>query len=104
MNGVRAYPQGEATGDKGIQYTTELVYKTGVAGLSISTFFDGGYIKQNYYNTSRNLYGYGIGLEYLKPMDWFIRLDYARKINAEYNYAERNDDHDRFWLQIYKLF
>ena len=104
INGVRAYPQGEATGDKGYQYTTEMVYKTGVTGLSLSAFYDNGYIVQNSTNTGRHLSGFGFGIEYLKPMDWFIRFDYARKINAEYNYAERNNDKDHYWFQIYKLF
>jgi hemolysin activation/secretion protein len=104
INGVRAYPQGEATGDKGLQYTAELVYKTGVQGLSLSAYLDGGYIVQNSTDTSRHLSGYGIGIEYMKPMDWFVRLDYARKIHAEYNYSERTDDKDRIWFQVYKLF
>ena len=104
INGVRAYPQGEATGDKGAQYTAELVYKTGVTGLSFSTYLDSGYIVQNGTDAGRHLSGYGIGLEYMKTMDWFVRLDYARKINNEYNYSERSDDNGRFWFQIYKLF
>lgn len=32
INGVRAYPQGEAVGDKGAQYTAELVYNSNFAG------------------------------------------------------------------------
>lgn len=104
MSGVRAYAQGEATGDKGIQYTTELVYKTGVTGLSVSTYFDSGRIVQNDFNTGRTLSGYGFGLEYLKPLSWYARLDYARKINGQYDFSERSNNQDRFWFQVYKLF
>ncbi len=80
------------------------MYKTKVPGLNLSAYLDSGYVVQNSTDTGRHLSGYGIGIEYMKPMDWFIRLDYARKINAEYNYSERSDDNGRFWFQVYKLF
>lgn len=104
INGVRAYPQGEATGDTGIQYTAELVYKTKRPGLAVSAYFDGGYVMKHQVDTSRTLLGYGMGISYARPREWYFRLDYARKINNDYNYSENTDVNGRIWFQMYKLF
>ena len=41
-NGVRAYPQGEGSGDEGVLGTLELRYHTNLPGLILSTYFDAG--------------------------------------------------------------
>ena len=43
--GVRAYPQGEASGDQGILGTAELRYHTPVRGLTLSCYLDGGEVR-----------------------------------------------------------
>lgn len=44
-NGVRAYPQGEGSGDEGFLATAELRYHTKFKGLTLSTYLDGGHVK-----------------------------------------------------------
>ena len=44
-NAIRAYPQGEGSGDDGITSTTEFRYYTNVPGLILSTYFDIGHAK-----------------------------------------------------------
>lgn len=41
-DGIRAYPQGEASGSSGYQATAELRYATSIANLSLATFIDWG--------------------------------------------------------------
>ena len=43
--GVRAYPNGEASGDEGVLGTLELRYHTPVKGLVLSTYFDAGHVR-----------------------------------------------------------
>lgn len=68
INGVRAYPQGEASGDKGIKATLELRHSL-ADGIQGSLFYDMGnvMINKNAYgavaNNSRNLAGAGVGLQ-----------------------------------------
>lgn len=84
-NGVRAYPQGEASGDVGLLGTAELKFYTDVPGLVLSTYYDNGHVryshnKSGFINGADTLSGWGIGISYTKPNDWFARLDYARRI------------------------
>lgn len=83
-NAVRAYPQGVASGDSGVQGTAELRYYTDVPGLTLSTFFDVGHVNARGTSqgpaSSTTLKGWGLGIAYSRPNDWFARLDYARRI------------------------
>ena len=66
--GVRAYPQGEASGDEGLLGTLELRYHTPVKGLVLSTYFDAGHVRiEKDDHGSMTLKGWGIGLSYTKP-------------------------------------
>jgi hemolysin activation/secretion protein len=78
-NGVRAYPSGEASGDKGWLGSLELRH-TVLSNLAASVFYDAGFINVNtnpYLTTSndRNLSGSGVGLAgNLDALDWQITL------------------------------
>lgn len=104
-NGVRAYPQGEASGDSGYQATAEFRYLTTVPHLSLAAFTDWGEVNlSKSYGRHRNLAGWGVGVEYAKPNDYFLRLDYSRKINGEAYQSEDHDKNGRLWFLAYKVF
>ena len=104
-NGVRAYPQGEASGDSGYQATAELRYSTPVPYLSLAAFTDWGEVDlAKSCGQHRNLAGWGVGVEYAKPNDYFLRLDYARKLDGEKFQSEAEDKNGRLWFLAYKLF
>lgn len=104
-NGVRAYPQGEASGDSGYQATAELRCNMPLPYLSLATFVDFGEVEQRGYDDRhRNLAGWGIGVQYAKAGDYYLRLDYARKLNGEAFQSEDKDKNGRLWFQAYKLF
>ena len=104
-NGVRAYPQGEASGDSGYQATAELRYSTPVPYLSLAAFTDWGEVNlAKSYGQHRNLAGWGVGIEYAKPNDYFLRLDYARKLDGEKFQSEAEDKNGRLWFLAYKVF
>ena len=103
--GVRAYPQGEASGDEGLLGTLELRYHTPVKGLVLSTYFDAGHVrieKEDY--GSMTLKGWGIGLSYTKPNDWFARFDYARRIGSDDKMTEDARSRQRMWFIAGKVF
>jgi hemolysin activation/secretion protein len=113
-SGVRAYPQGEGSGDEGIMATIEPRFYTKVPGLVFSTYFDIGHIM--YYNdgssystpegrpaSSMTLKGYGAAISYTKPNDWFARLDYARRIGGDPNLSEKAKAKGRLWFMLGKI-
>ena len=107
-NGVRAYPQGEASGDSGYQATAELRYQTPVKGMSMTLFADvGEVLARKDGDTSdphRRLAGWGIGAVYSLDRSLYARLDYARKIKGESYRSEAEDKNGRLWFRLYKLF
>ncbi|CQR71231.1 Heme/hemopexin transporter protein HuxB precursor [Sporomusa ovata DSM 2662] len=112
-DGVRAYPQGDASGDQGYKLTGELRWR--LPGLSmnknnlyLNTFYDYGSVMLNKrpYNTDanrRSLKGAGLGLLWTRDKDFAIRIDYAWKINDEQATDDENKS-GRFWLQGVKYF
>ena len=111
-NGVRAYPQGEGSGDEGIMATVEPRFYTSVPGLVFSTYFDIGYVQfrkdgQPSFPGSTakgmTLKGYGAALSYTKPNDWFARLDYARRIGSDANLSEKAKARGRIWFMLGKI-
>lgn len=118
-NGVRAYPQGEGSGDEGIMGTVEIRFYTPLPGLVFSTYFDAGHIRyRNDGMTYRKitpsgdngipssgltLKGYGVALAYTKPNDWFARLDYARRIGDDPNLSEKAKAKGRTWFMLGKI-
>lgn len=106
-NGVRAYPQGEGSGDNGILGMAELRWHTKVPGLTLSTYFDAGHAKYTFNNDipgSITLKGWGVGLSYRKENDFFIRLDYARRIGLPRDATEDAHSRGRFWFMVGKVF
>lgn len=104
MNGVRAYGNGDGYGDAGWLGTFEVRRATGVEGLEAAVFLDAGYANDRAFQRSEHLYGWGVGLRYAMPNDWYAQLDFARKIDARPDRSEPEDHDGRVWFQIYKMF
>ena len=104
-NGVRAYPQGEASGDAGYTGTAELRYQTGVPGLVLSTYLDAGHVQlsKDSSSGSETLKGYGFAVSYTKPGDWFARLDYARRIGLGDKLSTDAQSRQRMWFMAGKI-
>lgn len=112
-DGVRAFPQGEASGDEGYKLTGELRWRipslcTPTNSLYLNGFYDYGSVminKQPYSTDSnrRSLMGAGLGLLWTKSADYAIRLDYAWKIGSEQATSGSNKN-GQFWLQGVKYF
>lgn len=111
-DGVRAYSQGEASGDQGYKLTGE--FRWHLPGMSrnqnnlyLNTFYDYGSVRINKrsYSTDanrRSLMGVGLGFLWTRDKDFAIRMDYAWKIGSEQ--ATDDDKSGRFWLQAVKYF
>ena len=83
-NGVRAYPQGEASGDEGIMGTLEFRWHTPIKGMTLSSYLDAGNVHLSRgLGGNETLGGWGLGLSYSDPGNWFTRLDYARRIGGD---------------------
>lgn len=106
INGVRAYGASDGYGDAGWLSTFEVRYQTDVKGLEIASFIDWGGVDNKSYATDRweHLAGWGLGLRYAKDNDWYMQLDWAKKINARDDLVEPNNHNDRVWFQVYKMF
>ncbi|MCI6159071.1 MAG: POTRA domain-containing protein [Selenomonadaceae bacterium] len=113
-NGVRAYPQGEGSGDEGILGSAEFRYYTDTPGLVLSTYFDIGHVAYNKNGAKESvlngvpkkgqtLKGWGLGAAYQQPDDWFARLDYARRIGGDENLTEDAKAKGRAWFMFGKI-
>jgi len=104
--GVRAYPQGEGSGDKGFLATAELRYHVpSVKGLTLSTYFDMGQVSDETVGINRDttLKGWGIGVTYTRPNDFFARFDYARRIGLGDNVSTDAQAKNRLWFMLGKI-
>ena len=104
--GVRAYPQGEASGDEGFLGTLELRWHTPLKGLTLSTYFDAGTVQttKDGQGGSETLKGWGIAATYSRENAWFARLDYARRIGAPEFMSRDARSRGRFWFLVGKMF
>ena len=106
-NGVRAYAQGEGTGDEGLLSTAELRWHTPVRGLTLSTFYDMGSVRVSKGLSAGpervTLRGWGVGAAYNNPGDWFARLDYARRIGLDSSVSPKNNAPGRVWFMAGKI-
>lgn len=104
-NAIRAYPQGEGSGDDGITSTTEFRYYTDIPGLTFSTYFDIGHAKRSHDGRagSETLKGWGLAASYQRPGDWFARLDYARRIGDSKFLSEDAKAKGRLWFLLGKI-
>ena len=114
-HGVRAYPVGEASGDDGWRWTSELRWnlptREGDENVwQLIAFADGGHVNV-YHNVpagyvgaaGRSLYGAGVGVNWSNQANWVARAHYAWKIGPE-DAVSDTDRSGRFWFQIYKFF
>ena len=104
-NGVRAYPQGEGSGDSGYLASAELVYRTGIPHLDLSTYYDTGHVVYAHDGADggTTLRGWGIGMSYSRPGDYFLRLDWARRIGLARNASEEAKAKNRLWFMVGKV-
>ena len=104
-NSVRAYPQGEGAGDSGYLASAELVYRTGIPHLDLSTYYDTGHVVYAHDGADggTTLSGWGIGVSYSRPGDYFVRLDWARRIGLARNASEEAKAKNRLWFMIGKV-
>ena len=101
--GVRAYPQGECSGDEGILGTAELRWYTPVSGLTLSCYLDGGEVRlRKSDNDHTSLLGWGVGAFYRTNNNWFARLDYARRIGGYDGMSESAKAKGRLWFILGK--
>ena len=106
-NAVRAYPQGEGSGDEGYQATAELRYHTKVPGVTLSTFFDIGHVKYTHDSSlpgGTTLKGWGVGVSWTRQNNFFARFDYARRIGLAKNATDDAKSKQRMWFMLGKNF
>lgn len=114
MDGVRAYPQGEATGDEGVLAQVE--GRLLLEGLSARVpgqvhaiaFVDAGRItidKNPWFpgDNHRTLSGAGIGASWGDPGNFMVRTYYAFKLGNE-DAISAPDKSGQFWIQAVKHF
>ena len=104
-NAVRAYPQGEGSGDVGVLGTAEVRWYTDLPGLVLSTYLDVGHVKRARDGSegSETLKGWGLAASYTRPGDWFARLDYARRIGDSPYLSEDAKSKGRVWFLLGKV-
>lgn len=105
--GVRAYPQGEASGDEGVLFSGELRYLVN-SNLQLIGFLDAGSVtlNKNPWDSAvnqRSLFGAGLGIAWSRARDYSIRLDYAWKLGSEMAVSD-TDKNGRFWFTGTKYF
>ncbi len=113
--GVRAYPVGEATGDSGYLFSTELRYlvpkfKVMEGDVTVSAFYDLGEVKTNEkplvtnVANMRGLAGYGLGLSLGREGHFLLQGTVAVRAEAERAQTDGVKRDPRVWLQLIKWF
>ena len=113
MNGVRAYPEGEAYADEGALLTLELrkqldVSAQAVGQVQLAAFIDAGTVKLHHQawaagEQRRQLGGAGVGVYWTQARDYSVKAFYARKLGSEAS-TSAPDKSGRFWVQGVKYF
>jgi hemolysin activation/secretion protein len=114
MNGVRAYPEGEAYADEGYLLVVEgrmdlPPLPPSVPGhMQLVAFVDQGHVRMNRDpwvagNNQRTLSGAGVGVNWGDPGNFLVRAYYARKLGGEAA-TSAPDKSGRFWVQFVKYF
>lgn len=114
MNGVRAYPQGEAFADEG--YLATLEARLLLAGLSeqvpgqvhLIGFADAGTVSVHKdpwddADNDRTLSGAGVGINWVDYNNFSIKSYYAHKLGNE-EATSAPDSDGQFWMQLVKYF
>lgn len=108
-NGVRAYPVGEASADDGVMLNAELRWNIAQSDFTVIGFVDGGSAHINHNalptdkNNTRNIWGYGIGLNMGKPGDYLVRTSIAWHNDNAPPISDIDKD-PRAWVQLSKSF
>jgi hemolysin activation/secretion protein len=114
MDGIRAYPQGEAYGDEGLLLNLEArLLLARLSGrlpgeVSLLGFVDAGRVTINHTpwypgDNTRSLSGAGAGLSWNDPGNFAVRAYYARKLGSE-DAISAPDRSGRVWIQMVKYF
>jgi len=113
MNGVRAYPEGEAYADEGALLTLEIrkqldVSARAVGQVHLAAFMDVGTVKLHHQawaagEQRRHLSGAGVGVYWTQARDFSVKAFYARKLGSE-EPTSAPDKSGRFWVQGVKYF
>ncbi|HEY8356818.1 MAG TPA: ShlB/FhaC/HecB family hemolysin secretion/activation protein, partial [Ramlibacter sp.] len=114
MNGVRAFPEGEAYADEGYVVTLEGRMDlppppAPIPGrLQLIAFADGGSVKTNRNpwapgDNRRSLGGAGLGVNWAEPGNFLVRAFVARRVGSE-RATSAPDRPARFWVQGVKYF
>lgn len=114
MNGVRAFPQGEAPGDQGYLINLEArlllprFSEQQTGQVLLLGFVDHGSVRtnKNPWTTGPNeryLSAAGVGLVWADPNKFLVRAYYARKLGNE-RALSAPDKSGRFWIQAVKYF
>ncbi|MBQ7631126.1 MAG: ShlB/FhaC/HecB family hemolysin secretion/activation protein [Selenomonadaceae bacterium] len=102
-NGVRGYADGDGAGDEGYLTRSELIWHTKDPRLSFSVFLDVGGAGNKVDHDIKTIKSWGIEANFAQPNDYFIKLDYARKIGNNLQVAS-DDKRNRFWFMVGKIF
>lgn len=102
---VRAFPQGEASGDHGFLTTVALRFNLKDSRWQFGPFIDYAWIKYNRdYSGVRNAAGVGFSIIFSEAGRNSIRLDIATPISNRYSQSAGRDVKGRVWLQaIFKI-
>lgn len=112
IDGVRAYPQGEAFGDEGYLATVEARYLlppfSRMGQVQLVSFVDTGTVtlNENRWDNSdrtRTLSGAGVGVNWFDFNNYSVRTYYAQKLGGE-KATSAPDTSGRFWVQMVKYF
>ncbi len=120
VNGIRAYPSNEATGDHGMLITSELRQNL-TDRIQVAGFYDFGWIQLhkstwpgwNNTNGTPNSYtldGVGIAVLYALPGNFLVKGTVATRLSSNPAQTTSGNDSDgtkrepRFWMQVNKSF
>ena len=113
LNGVRAYPSGEATGSVGRLVNAELRYLLS-NDLMVKSFYDWGWVgKRDPTTTGPSEYelsGAGVNIAWSTPLDFTFQGTYSRRFGNNPNPSptgmdqDGSLDEDRFWLVLGRSF
>ena len=114
INGVRAYPEGEAYADQGYLLTLEARFllpkfsEQFPGQLQLVGFVDTGSVTLNKNpwdarDNRRTLSGAGVGLNWSAANNFVVRTSYARKLGSG-TATSAPDKSGRFWIQAVKYF
>lgn len=112
LNGVRAYPSGEATGSVGRLMTVELRYLLS-NDIIAKTFYDWGWVGKRDPTQSLSEYelsGGGVNFAWSAPLGFSMQATYARRFGENPNPSPTGMDQDgsleenRFWFVLGRSF